>query len=718
MEPKPSRVVRFGVFEVDLAARELRKRGVGVRLQDQPFRVLEALLEKPGEIVTREELKERLWAQDEFVEFDKSLNTAVQKIRQALGDSAESPRFLETVPRVGYRFVAPATGLEEPLPPPEPPPREHALPRSVLLAGLGVALLLGFLLGQAFQSDEGPARSAELRKFTLTPDLSAGQWGVRFPSPSPDGQMVAFWVRGPSPSTHQLVLWEAVQDKYRPIGQVAGRPFWAPDSSRLGVAKPDGIHVIAPDNGSERMLTAWPDRPGWFTRGGSWSPDGESIVFSAGPSYVGLRLYRLPAEGGSYELLFEPSKEEVEQGLGFFDPSFLPSVGDRQALLYAEGVPFAANIGVVDLSTGERGTIVSGDASFNLPQYCSTGHVLYWETSDRLWALPFSIERLEATGEPFVVAEAAGELGVSAEGTLVYGKADGDAWMQLAWRNRQGTSVGRIGEPQQEIAMPVLSPDGRQVVVLGVEDGIRDIWIHEVDRPVKRRITFDESHNDRPTWHPSGESVSFSAGVVGRSDIWMAAADGRGEPRLLFESPASDFGFEWSPDGRYLLGSGSHFLFYLRKPDGQDAWEKVILEDDRFDHVAPDLSPDGRYLAYQSDRSGRAEIYVRPFPDGDKIWQISAGGGMQPRWQSDSEIFFVQGDTLMAAPVKTDPEFEHGRAERLFAGNGVFRGRGQRYDVTPDGQRFVVVEGTDSSEPRQFQVVENWYEEFRDRDSE
>ena len=113
-------MARFGVFEIDLAARELRKRGVRIKLQDQPFRVLEALIERPGEIVTREELKNRLWAEDEFVEFDKSLNTSIQKIRQALGDSAESPRFLETVPRVGYKFIGPVDGGSVPDRPPGP----------------------------------------------------------------------------------------------------------------------------------------------------------------------------------------------------------------------------------------------------------------------------------------------------------------------------------------------------------------------------------------------------------------------------------------------------------------------------------------------------------------------------------------------------------------------------------------------------------------------
>ena len=127
-----SRVLRFGVFEVDLGARELRKRGVRIRLQDQPFRVLQALLEKPGEVVTREQLKDRLWAQDEFVEFDKSLNTAIQKIRQGLGDLAENPRFLETVPRIGYKFVAPVqdSALAEPsaIPSPEKPNAEIPVP--------------------------------------------------------------------------------------------------------------------------------------------------------------------------------------------------------------------------------------------------------------------------------------------------------------------------------------------------------------------------------------------------------------------------------------------------------------------------------------------------------------------------------------------------------------------------------------------------------------
>jgi len=194
--------------------------------------------------------------------------------------------------------------------------------------------------------------------------------------------------------------------------------------------------------------------------------------------------------------------------------------------------------------------------------------------------------------------------------------------MQLAWRDRAGEKLGPVGEPQEQIKTPVLSPDGKEVVVVANEGEVRDIWIHEVERPVKRRITFDEPSADRPTWHPSGKRVTFSRGTVGAVDVWTAPSDGSGKPAPFYESAFSDFGFEWSADGKYLAGSGGHFLFYLRENANGEGWEKVVLEDDTFDHVSPELSPDGRYLAYQSNQSGRHEVYVRPFPEGGREWRI------------------------------------------------------------------------------------------------
>lgn len=518
-----------------------------------------------------------------------------------------------------------------------------------------------------------------------------------------------------------LMVWDAEQDKYRALTTGVGlRLFWSPDSRQIGLITDKAVLTIDLESGAERTLAGWSSQLGWTPRGGTWSPDGETIVFSAGPTLVGKRLYRMSASGGKYELLFEPSDEEVQRG-GFFDPTFLPTVDGRQALLYAEGEDHS-DIGVIDLETGERRRIISGDPRYLRPLYSPSGHVIYQEPGGRLSAIPFSLERLEPTGDPFVIAESSSEPGISAHGMLTYAKPELPGMMQLAWRDRSGKRLGSIGEAQERIGLPVLSPDGKEVVVQGTTDREQDIWIHEVDRPVKRRITFDETAEARPTWLPSGKQVTFSGGAFSGGEteprnIWIAATDGSGDPTLLYDSPTSDFGFEWSRDGKYLVGSGRRFLFYLRAKADGNGWERVVLEDDRFGHVAPELSPDGRYVAYQSDESGRAEVYVRPFPEGSGKWQISIDGGGQPRWQGDgSEIFYVKDDTLMVVPVTSQQNFTYGAPRALFDGEGAFRGRGQHYDVTADGQRFVVVEGRRSADLRQIQVVQNWYEEFRDRE--
>ena len=222
------------------------------------------------------------------------------------------------------------------------------------------------------------------------------------------------------------------------------------------------------------------------------------------------------------------------------------------------------------------------------------------------------------------------------------------------------------------------------------------------------------NNNDRPTWLPSGLEVTFSSFSTGVSDIYVSAADGSGQARLLFNSPTSDFGYEWSPDGKYLVGSGSGSLWYLKR-NGDGEWEKVTLADRHFRHVSPDLSPDGRYLAFESSENGRAEIWVRAFPAGPGKWLVSTDGGAQPRWKGDgSELFYVQGDTLMGVPVTLEPEFSSGRPEPLFEGHGVFEGRGQRYDVTADSERFVVVENIEQPDELSIRVVLNWFEEFRE----
>jgi len=714
MSDRP-KLVRFGVFEMDSAARQLRKQGVRLKLQDQPFRVLEALLEKPGEIVTREQLKELLWTEDEFVEFDKSLNTAVQKIRQALGDSAESPRFLETIPRQGYRFVAPVEASAI-TPPAAAGPRssaeqiERAQPRKQAIAyGVGaVAILIALVFAFAPLFSPPPVAEKILRRFALA--VEGAQ--VRGMAISPDGRHIVYGTNAGQSS--ELWIWDL--DRLQPrkietaIDAVRILPFWFPNSDFVAFQSggPTRLNKVSVHGGSASVICLAP--PDLF--GGTSSPDGSSIVFSARMEGHGAhRLYEVSAQGQTAKPLFEP--EESEQQLHQVFPHFLPNQGGKRGLLFAKGpAPANTEIVVLDLESGSQDALAPGSR----PVYSPTGHIVY-ESANALWALPFSVETLRATGEPFPVSGSGSLASVSRDGTLVYLHGDETGLQQLIWRDRAGRKLGTIGAPQPEIELPVLSPDGSQVVVQALENDNTDIWVHETARGLKRRLTFDPEDGFRPTWTPSGDKISFSSVRDGSMDVFIQPADGSGEAESLLATPGGEWGFDWSADGKYLVGSGEGKLWYLRAEEGGNGYQQVMFLETSFSAVGPDLSPDAKFLAYQSNESGRYEVYVQPFPDGGAKRQVSTKGGSQPRWRGDGkEIFYVEGATLMAVSVTTSPAFSIGAAQPLFEDGPAFEGRGQQYDVTLDGQRFVVVETLgDGDAGAAIHVVQNWYEEFRDR---
>ena len=446
--------------------------------------------------------------------------------------------------------------------------------------------------------------------------------------------------------------------------------------------------------------------------GGTWSPDGSSIVFSSIGGGV-YRLYEVPAQGGTAKPLFEA--EESEQQLAQALPHFLPNQSGNRGLLFTRGPVGNSEIVVLDLESGRQDALALG----SLPVYSPTGHIVY-QSESTLWALPFSAETLRATGEPFPVSGSGSVPSVSRDGTLVYLHGDEAGRNQLIWRDRAGKKLGTIGARQPQILMPVLSADGSQVVVEAGENDNTDIWVHEVARGLKRRLTLDPVPEGRPTWTPRVDKISFSSIRNGNMDVFIKPADGSGEAEPLLATPAGEWGYEWSADGKYLVGSGDGKLWYLRSEESEGTFEKVMFLDTPFDALSPDLSPDAKFLAYESNESGRYEVYVQPFPQGGAKWQVSTNGGSQPRWHGDGkEIFYVQGDTLMAAPVTTSPAFSGGNAQPLFEDKTAFAARGQQYDVTPDGQRFVVVETLGEADAGQaIHMVQNWFEEFRDREQD
>ncbi len=436
-------VVRFGVFEVDLRAGELRKDGLKVRLQEQPFRVLALLLEKPGELITREEVREKLWSADTYVDFDKSLNTTVNKLREALGDSAENPRFVQTLHRRGYRFIAPVerfggVGAQRAAPAvgtgtsdgpsltstPEHAGAPHTVPGlgpqrsqryqriTLLTAGVLLGAIIGVVVWQALHS---PASTVEapLRRFAFTPGTDVSE-----PVISPNGRHIVYVASGK--------LW--VQDLDRELPReiegsdgVRARPSWSPDSEFIAfiAGRWENLRKVSVRGGPATKLL---DLNGIISSS-AWSLDGASIVFARVDG-----LYEVGAQGGSQKLLSKLSFS------GQTFPHFPRHEEGSRSLVFATTRP--PRIEALDLETGRREVLATGSRPF----YSPTGHIVYQEAWDvaGLWALPFSPTTLKTTGEPFPINENGSSPSVADDGTLVYLDAKATGLQQLTWRDRGG----------------------------------------------------------------------------------------------------------------------------------------------------------------------------------------------------------------------------------------------------------------------------------------
>ena len=305
---------------------------------------------------------------------------------------------------------------------------------------------------------------------------------------------------------------------------------------------------------------------------------------------------------------------------------------------------------------------------------------------------------------------------VSNDGTLVY--VDGaESSQQLIWVDRRGARLGAIGQPQDGIFMPAISPDGAQVAVNGVEGDNGDIWVHQLDRPIKARVTFDPGRDRRPVWSPTGDRIAFDSAREGPGGIYAKPASGAGNAEKLFSNQDRQDQLEdWSADGRHIVvriqnaSDLSFDLWRLEQTDSGDWEPHPYLATNAAERIAV-FSPNDRYVAYVSDESGRDEIYVRPFPNAERKWQVSENGGTQPRWVGD-EVFYVATDTLYAARVSVNEDFRVLSTERLFRDQRLFfQYPLQKYDVASDGQRFILIDSV-SEEASTIHVVQNWDEEF------
>ena len=454
-------------------------------------------------------------------------------------------------------------------------------------------------------------------------------------------------------------------------------------------------------------------------RGASWGDD-ERIVFATDDPATGL--FSIPAAGGEPKVL-----TTVDAAAGELDhvfPSVLPGARGVLFTIQSDGGATSAQLAVLDLKTGERKTLIRGAGQ---AEYSSTGHIIYAGLGT-LQAVRFDLATLTVTGDPVTVAEpamtfpsAGANFAVSRQGTLVYVPAAADAQLNaartLVWVTRQGIEEP-IPAPPRAYAHPRLSPDGKRIAV-SATDGERDIWIWDF---ATRRLTPLTSGPDSelfPVWTPDGRRIVYRSSGARSGGIFWRAADGAGSEQRLTTSTIEQYPDSISPDSRYLAVQETSPTTGgdVARVDLQGDHHSEPLVQTKFREANPEISPDGRWLAYQSDESGRIEIYVRSFPDpGNTRFPVSNGGGVKPMWARDGrELYYLSGSNIMAVPVQTSPSFVAGTPLRLFGGGYFAAILGRTFDVAADG-RFLMIRNPSldaAATPASMIVVQNWFEELK-----
>jgi serine/threonine protein kinase len=523
---------------------------------------------------------------------------------------------------------------------------------------------------------------------------------------SPDGRQLAFvalesdekkrlWIRAlDSPSGRSL-----------PGTENAAYPFWSPDSRFVGFFGDGKLKKIAVGGGPPLTICDAPD-----ARGGTWSREG-TILFE--PSFRDP-LHRVSANGGKSIPVtkLDDSRSETTHRW----PSFLPD--GRQFLFFSGSHSTGAEseldaIFVGSLDGGKPRLLVNARSNAAY----AAGHLLFVRQKTLL-AQRFDPKSLTLSGDAFPIAERVQDdpgffnavFSVSDQGTLAYQETGGTTGLsELAWVDRSGKKVDVIGEPGDYFE-PRISPDGRRVA-LGVGDP-GDIWIYDVARRVRTRLTFAGGDDFASTWSPDGTRVAFSSQRSGSGDLYAKAVSGTASDELLASSKVFKVPNSWSPDGRFIV-----YIAFRGAPGSKaDLWllsvadhKSLPLLRTPFDEVAAVFSADGRWFAYASNESGRFEVYVQPFPGPGGKWQVSTTGGHHPRWRRDGrELFYVSPDgKIMAVEIRPGSAFEAGSPQALFASK-LKTAPGPPYDVSSDGQRFLLNRpvGDESAPP--ITLVQNW----------
>lgn len=627
----------FGPFTLDARRRRLYRGNEPVPLTPKGIDTLLALIECAGGIVEKDDLIERLWP--DTVVTEANLTQHVFTLRKALGNES----YIVTVPRRGYRFVADVRREEAAAPRMPAPPR--------------------------------------VGRFTLAlpPERPAARLTTPALAISPDGVVLVYVARVDGDTLLCRRMLDRLDVETISGTEGASNPFWSPDGAWIAFAGRGRLWRVRRDGGQAQAMTDAAD-----CRGATWTVD-DSLIYSPGPAEC-LWIARSDGAGGRplTRVDFEAGERTHRWPTALPDGRVVFTIGSAGIATFDD-----AALALIVSRTGERRTWLTRASD---PRWLGGSSMAFlrdgvvWRAdldSDQVTPLLDGVA-IESTGIAQYAIVPGGGVTVYMPGGRQPIRRD------LVWTDTNG-AVQPSGVPPGEVEEPRVSPDGQRIA-FGARSGTSDIWIFDTRRGACTRVT-SEGDNFAPVWTPDGDAIAFSSNRLGCGAIFMAPADGSGDPRLLVRSEHDLVPGSWSPNGERLLyteyhpNTGADIWVVTR---GGDATPVLVTA---FNEYSPAWSPDGTWFAFTGDESGTPQIYLRRFPSGTKV-QVSVHGGTEPVWpRSSDQLFFRSGANLAASRIVTGATYDVSPPRIILATAGeagTMTGL-PNYDVTPDAKRVLIV---------------------------